>query len=678
MKRRFWISTVAVIASGLGFAQTPTDQLMAPPAGAKKFVIVSAAGPHGWSSHWKQEDGTLLSRESLLLRGMVWEQDAAIHLGKKGQPDKIIIRGVTPSGDAGETFTLNDGEARWKSPIDTGSKRSDGTSHYVTQGGTISSVGILAECLFAAPSRKLPLLPGGEARLVKLTDLVVGQGPTRQTVTAYSMDGLSTMPVPVWLDGKGQFFAFVMGLGFVPEEYAGEFATLEKAQSAALATRAPAIAKRFGITPATPVAFTHVKLFDADAGRYLDDQTVVADKGIITAVGAARTLKTPSNARVIDAKGKTLVPGLWDAHHHLFADASGPMLLSMGVTSVRSPGSDVAPTVERMTRIKQGELLYPTIYASVLIDGKGPLAAQGGVVVSSAEEAVAAVRKAKENGFTGVKFYGSMQREWLEPAIAEAKRQQLHIHGHIPRTLRPSNMVAAGYDELTHINMVMMEAMPDEVVNQSNGIMRFEGPGRHARNVDLNAEPLKSLIATLAAKQITVDPTLVTFEGLYVLDNGDLSPAYAPFTGTMPPVTERGFRSGGFAVPKDLTRADYRASFAKMKELVTALNRAKVPIVAGTDGSGLELIRELELYVEAGMTPVEALRTATLYPARLVNAGDSTGSIAVGKKADMVLVEGDPSKRVVDLRRTVWVMSEGRLMNADELRTASGFSGRPH
>jgi len=146
----------------------------------------------------------------------------------------------------------------------------------------------------------------------------------------------------------------------------------------------------------------------------------------------------------------------------------------------------------------------------------------------------------------------------------------------------------------------------------------------------------------------------------------------------MPPVTDRGFRSGGFAVPKDLTRGDYRASFAKMKELVTALNRAKVPIVAGTDGSGLELIRELELYVQVGMTPVEALRAATLYPARLVNAGRFHRLDCGREEADMVLVEGNPSQRVGDLRRTVWVMSEGRLTNADELRTASGFSGRPH
>lgn len=112
--------------------------------------------------------------------------------------------------------------------------------------------------------------------------------------------------------------------------------------------------------------------------------------------------------------------------------------------------------------------------------------------------------------------------------------------------------------------------------------------------------------------------------------------------------------------------------------LLAALHRANISLVAGTDGSGLEIVRELELYVEAGRTPAEALQTATINPARLVNAAASTGSIALGEKADVVLVDGDPGRHIGVLRHTVWLMSEGRLMNADELRAAAGFTGRPH
>jgi imidazolonepropionase-like amidohydrolase len=114
-----------------------------------------------------------------------------------------------------------------------------------------------------------------------------------------------------------------------------------------------------------------------------------------------------------------------------------------------------------------------------------------------------------------------------------------------------------------------------------------------------------------------------------------------------------------------------------MVQLLGRMHKAGVPIVAGTDGAGIELVHELEIYVEAGMTPAEALATATISPARLVGQDKTTGSIKVGKVADLVLVEGDPSKRIGDLRQTRVVMLGGKLLDADELRAAAGFSGRP-
>jgi imidazolonepropionase-like amidohydrolase len=234
-----------------------------------------------------------------------------------------------------------------------------------------------------------------------------------------------------------------------------------------------------------------------------------------------------------------------------------------------------------------------------------------------------------------------------------------------------------GYDEITHINWIMMQAMPDDVIKVSNGIMRFEGPGRYAKDVDLDGLPINTIVNAMANKHIYNDPTMVAFESLYVPENGDLSPSYAPFVGTMPPATERGFRTGGFAVPKDLTRADYRASWAKMVALLGRMHRAGVPIVAGTDGSGIELVHELEIYAQAGFTPAEALAAATIVPARLVGQDAKTGSVKVGKVADLALIEGDPSVRLDVLRQTRLVMLNGKLLNADELRSAAGFSGRP-
>jgi imidazolonepropionase-like amidohydrolase len=373
----------------------------------------------------------------------------------------------------------------------------------------------------------------------------------------------------------------------------------------------------------------------------------------------------------------TLVPGLWDVHMHVGDDYTGPQELSMGVTSVRDPGNNDKLTIDRRTRAAAGQLLFPHVYPSSLIDGKGPYTAQVANVATSQAEAIALVDKAKANGFTGVKLYGTFDPAWLPATIAEAHKLGLHVHGHIPHGIRPMEAIDDGYDEVTHINWVMMQAMPASILPEDNGILRFEGPGRYAKDVDLDGPELTTIVSTMAKRQIYSDPTMVAFEGLYVPDNGDLSPAYAPFVGTLPPATERGFRSGGFAVPKDLTRADYRASWAKMVGLLARMHKAGVPIVAGTDGSGIEIVHELEIYRSAGFSPAEALAAATIVPARLVGQDKHTGSIAVGKAADLVLVEGDPSARVGDLRQTRVVMLDGKLLDADALRRAAGFSGRP-
>jgi imidazolonepropionase-like amidohydrolase len=409
----------------------------------------------------------------------------------------------------------------------------------------------------------------------------------------------------------------------------------------------------------------------------LTDQTVVVDKGTIAAVGARESVAVPAGAQVIDGRGKTLIPGMWDCHMHIGDDFTGLQELSMGVTSVRDPGNDDVRTIDRRRRAAAGALLSPHVYPSSLIDGKGPYTAQVANVATSEAEAITLVDKAKANGFTGIKFYGTFNSAWLPASIREAHKLGLHVHGHIPAGIRPVDAINAGYDEITHINWVMMQAMPDSVITVSNGIMRFEGPGRYAKDVNLEGPAIKAILGAMASKHVYSDPTMVAFESLYVPENGDLSPSYAPFVGTLPPTTERSFRTGGFAVPKDLARADYRASWAKMVSLLGRMHQAGVPIVAGTDGAGVEIVHELEIYVQAGLSPAEALAAATIVPARLVGQDAKTGSVKVGKAADLALVDGDPSTRIADLRQTRVVMLDGKLLDADALRSAAGFSGRP-
>ena len=562
-----FLLTLLALVTAAARAQTPVADLAKPPADAEHFIISSTGGKHGDSWIWRTPDGTRMGRESMNLRGQVFETDSATN-GADGLPTSITVRGFTPTGDAAEKFTTADGQANWKSPIDAGGATYSAPAFYVAFGGPMQLNAQFVERLLASPDKSLALLPGGKATAEKLTSLEIGTGDKKKTVTAWAISGLSNSPIPIWTDANNKFFGLAVGISWLPEGYESEREKLQKAQGDALAARMPALAKSLAKIPThlSPLPTSNYSMPMACA--FSDNQTVVVDKGVITAFGPAAEIKPPADAQVIDGKGKTLVPGMWDCHMHVGDDYTGLQELSLGITSVRDPGNDDTRTIDRRERAAKGDLLFPHVYPSSLIDGKGPYTAQVANVATSQAEAIALVEKAKEKGFTGVKFYGTFNPAWLKASIAEAHKLGLHVHGHLPAGIRPMEAINAGYDEITHINWIIMQAMPDDVVKVSNGIMRFEGPGRYAKNVDLDAEPMKTLVATMAAKKISSDPTMVAFEGLYVPENGDLSPAYAPFVGTLPPATERGFRPGGFAVPKDLTRADYRASWAKLVQLL--------------------------------------------------------------------------------------------------------------
>jgi imidazolonepropionase-like amidohydrolase len=677
MSARFLAAGLSALFATSALAQTPTADLAKPPPGATHFIIESTGGKHGDSWSWTAPDGTRMARETWNLRGQQWDQDYTGKAGPDGMPASMVIRGVSPTGDAGETFSVGGGAATWKSPIDAGHTAYAAPAFYVPQGGPAGINAWFVERLLASPSKTLALLPSGKANAVKLTTTDVGQGATKQTITLWAISGLSPTPFPVWADAKGKFFGTTNVVDWLPETYAGEDKALDKVQAAAMAAQAPKIYKAVVKVPAGAVAFTHVKMFDADGLKFVADQTVVVERGVITAVGPAGSVKPPAGAQIIDGKGKTLVPGLWDCHMHFGDDFTGPQELSLGVTSVRDPGNNDVRTIDRRTRAAKGELLTPHVYPSSLIDGKGPFTAQVANVATSQAEAIALVDKAKANGFTGVKFYGTFNPAWLPAATAEAHKLGLHVHGHVPAGMRPLDAVRAGYDEVTHINFIMMQAMPQDVVDKANTAARLEGPAKYGKDVDLDSPAMKAFYAELVQRKTIIDPTLTVWEPLMTSDGSDLSPEYAPFADVAPPSVVRGWKIPGYPLFGGLTRDDFRKSFIKMVELVGRLHQAGVPIVAGTDGYGLELVRELELYQQAGLTNAESLQTATIVPARMTGMDDRIGSIAPGKTADIILVDGDVSKDITNLRHVRTVFLDGYRLDGVALRRASGLNGMP-
>ena len=676
--RRLCITLLAVLASPTTLASSgpvAKEELLAPPKDATRYIIVSDTNTHGDEWRWETDDGAIAFRKSQSLRGWITETDALVVLGYDGKPLKIRIRGVTPDGDAAEEMFTDEDGIHWDSGADSGTAPLDG-GVYLPRGGPSAVFGLLAE--YMLDKGEVKLLPSGQVRLRDGGTLSLEDEDGDLEARLIFIEGLNAAPTPIWVDNKGRHLASINYMGLMREGYQEHFQAMKAMQEKASKEAAVAVARRFLTGDARrPVLIDNVKLFDANAGVFLDDRAVTVEDGKITAVGPAGSLKAAESGRVLDGTGKTLVPGLWDAHKH-FGDGYDLLAnVATGMTSIRSPGNSMDKLVWARDARAAGDLLAPEVFGAIIIDQEHPLSAQGATLVSSEEETIAAVRSAADAGLWGVKFYTSMNPEWIEPAAAEAHRLGLNVLGHVPATMRPLEAVYAGYDEVTHLNFIMMQALPQEVVDVSNTAARFEGPAQYAKDVDLDGPVMTEFVNELKQRGTWVDPTIMIFEGSFLGDGPALPPAMVPYEGTLPVVMERSLKTGGYPLFDDVTREDFAKSYQKMLELIGKLNAAGVPIVAGTDGWGLELVREIEIYEQAGMSKAQALQTATINPARLVGIEDRTGSIAVGKEADLLLVEGDVSAELGALRRVHTVISDGYVMDGNKLRAAAGFSGMP-
>lgn len=679
MRHVMFAALLAATALAPAIAAPATkEQLMTAPAGARHYTISSEAGKHGDIWSWALPDGQTAYRMSMSLRGWITETDEVVKVGPDGRATKITIRGFTDNGDATEDFSVDaGGTATWKTAVDSGSAPFAGKAYY-TYGGPWLANERDINAMVAAGAKGIDLLPTGHATIkIGAPAQITGPDGAKTVKLAY-ISGTNFAPQPIWLDADNKMFGVAGVVSVLPAGYEAAGPKLKEIQDKATAGMVRDVARQF-LTPAnrTATLVDHVLMFDSLAGAYLPDRAVLIENGKVAKVAAGGTLKAPKGATVIDGRGKTLTPGLWDAHQHVGDDWNLLQNLATGMTNYRSPGSMIEEAQSIFKRRAAGELLAPDGTVSVIVDRKDPLAAQGALTVSSADEAIAAVRKIKAAGMTGVKFYTSMTPAWIAPAAAEAHKLGLHVHGHVPAGMRPLDAVRAGYDEITHINFIMMQAMPQDVVDKANTAARLEGPAKYGKDVDLDSPAMKAFYAELAKRGTVIDPTLTVWEPLMTSDGSALAPEYSPFENVAPPAVVRGWKISGYPLFDGLTRDDFRKSFAKMVGVVGRLHKAGVPIVAGTDGWGLELVRELELYEQAGLTNAEALQTATIVPAKVARMADRAGSITPGKAADLILVDGDVSKDIKNLRHVQTVFLDGYRLDGDALRKASGLSGMP-
>ena len=499
-------------------------------------------------------------------------------------------------------------------------------------------------------------------------------GKTRR-LRLYAVHGLGYQPTCIWLDELGDFFAQVDNwFQLVPEEWASTGKELLAAQEARLADLRRDQSGRLRRVPSAPLVIEHANLFDAETRTMKPGTSVVIQGNTIRAVGADGSLTVPESAERIDAKGRALLPGLWDMHAHP-EPADGLLLLAAGVTGVRDMAAEPSK-VERMKGWSTGEALGPRIVYAGIVDGPGPFQGPTEVLVDTEAEARAAVDAMADAGFILVKIYSSVKPELLPVIVDEARKRGLRVGGHVPAHMTAEQAVRAGISEIQHMNMVFLNFMFDEVPDTRTPA-RLTAVAERAADLDFDAAKTKDFIALLASKKVTVDPTLQLFENLILDRAGRMATAYAPIADRLPAIVRRGLLEGGLPVP-DGKEERYQESFRAMLHMLAELHAAGVPVVAGTDSlGGFALIRELELYVAAGITAPDVLQMATLGAARAAGQGDRLGSIAPGKLADLILVDGDPSVDPGALRNLRLVVKDGVPLDPDAMWRELGIQPLP-
>jgi hypothetical protein len=292
--------------------------------------------------------------------------------------------------------------------------------------------------------------------------------------------------------------------------------------------------------------------------------------------------------------------------------------------------------------------------------------------VKTLQQAKNAIDWYAEHGYPQLKIYNSFPKEILKETVAYAHQRGLRVSGHIPAGLRAQQALDAGYDEIQHINQVMLNFLFKPGV-ETRSLERFYLPAEKTGDLDFESKPVKDFIAMLAKKQIVIDPTLSTFAFLKQQD-GDVNEPWAPVEANMPPDVARNFHVGTMKIPDAVVQKRYEKSFARMVEFVGRLYKAGVPIVAGTDDlAGFTLWSELEFLVKAGLTPAQAIQVGTRNGARYTRTSHERGSIEKGKLADLVLVDGDPSKNIGDIQKVAAVITRGKIIYPQEVDKALGI-----
>lgn len=625
----------------------------------------------GQQATWREPDGKIRVFMQVNDRGRGPKTYSTYRLDQHGVPELAEIVGNDYMKNAvEERFGVADGKATWKSSAESGTEPFH-EQFFSSLSGPAEELAMMARAMLANGG-KTAMLPVGGATIESVRTIPVAGAGAKVHATLYAITGLDVTPSYLWLDEKQQLFAVGGTWAMVIKQgFESASAELVKVQQEVDQERARELRKRAVATPAGDLVIVNANLFDAQTGKVRPGQTVTVRGNRIAAIEASPPAKTDSKATVIDARGATLLPGFWDMHQHL--SGSDPLFdIATGVTTGRDLANDIDDLTALRKRIDSGEEIGPRIIPAGFIDGPGPFQGPTKILAADEKQAREYVGMYAKLGYPQIKIYSSLKPEIVPAIYNEAHKRGIRVSGHIPAGMTAGECVKLGQDEIQHMNFIFLNFMPD--VKETRNPARFIEPGKRAAGMDLASPGVRDFIRLLKEHHTVVDPTMTAWESTYTDRPGEVSHNFTAIADRLPATIQRRLKTAEQALPvTPETDKLYRASYDKFKAMLKLLYDSGVTIVPGTDNfAGFAYQRELEIYVESGIPAPEVLRLATLGSARVMKKDKELGSIEVGKLADMVLVEGDPSKNIGNIRKVRTVIKDGQVYDPAKILNSLG------
>jgi imidazolonepropionase-like amidohydrolase len=395
------------------------------------------------------------------------------------------------------------------------------------------------------------------------------------------------------------------------------------------------------------------------------DMTVVVADGRIQQIGSRGEVDIPEGARVIDVTGKTLMPGLWDMHAHSNQVQWAPAYLAGGVTTIRDLGNEVEFATAFRDAIDRDGALGPDILLAGMVDGAG-ITGNGVIRATTPAEAREVVAMYAEKGYRQIKIYTAVEPEVVRALADEAHARGMTVTGHVPRAVENTvDAIDAGMDQFNHRGLFLSVLFPDRTVAELGRVYLTDN--------EVSPSQIQAAIDLLLANETVLDPT-ISLDIIRNLPWGTPLETVEPDVGR---IAYELFEGKRFLAGVSPARAEQVSDdVVRGMEILGEFFRAGVPIVAGTDNvvPVFSLYLEIESYQKlAGLTPLEALQTATIIPARAMGMDGDTGTLEIGKEADIAILGQNPLLDIAHIRTVSAVMTNGVYYESDPLWRAADF-----